>query len=65
MSKEIKKDNQGEKKKLLPSDFYMEGGLKVFTVEWHKKRGYCCGSGCRHCPFIPKHTRGVITTIGK
>jgi hypothetical protein len=26
-------------------------GYKVFTSEFHKKRGKCCGSGCRHCPF--------------
>ena len=26
-------------------------GLIVFTAAYHLKRGYCCGSGCRHCPF--------------
>lgn len=26
-------------------------GYTVFTAEFHKKRGKCCGSGCRHCPF--------------
>jgi len=26
-------------------------GLFVFTEVAHKKRGKCCGSGCRHCPF--------------
>jgi len=65
MSKEINKKNRREKKELLPSDFYMEGTRKVFTEEWHKKRGYCCGSGCRHCPFIPKHHRGITTTNEK
>lgn len=29
----------------------MEEGLLVFTAAYHLKRGYCCGSGCRHCPF--------------
>jgi len=23
----------------------------VFTERYHLERGYCCGSGCRHCPF--------------
>ncbi|MFY8005515.1 MAG: DUF5522 domain-containing protein, partial [Chitinophagaceae bacterium] len=23
----------------------------VLTAEHHEKRGYCCGHGCRHCPF--------------
>lgn len=32
-------------------DFYMDGEYLVFTAEYHLKRGYCCGSGCRHCPY--------------
>ena len=34
-------------------DFYEDpkSGYKVFTELAHKKRGKCCGSGCRHCPF--------------
>jgi len=32
-------------------DFYKENGYRVFTEVYHKKRGYCCGNGCRHCPF--------------
>jgi hypothetical protein len=36
---------------LAPEDFYMENGLLVFTAAYHRKRGYCCNSGCRHCPF--------------
>ena len=32
-------------------DFYMENGFMVFTEAFHLKRGYCCQSGCRHCPY--------------
>ena len=32
-------------------DFYLEGGYVVFTARYHLRRGYCCESGCRHCPF--------------
>jgi hypothetical protein len=32
-------------------DYYMENGLMVFTEAFHLKRGYCCKSGCRHCPY--------------
>lgn len=32
-------------------DFYREGGWVVYTAEYHLKRGYCCHSGCRHCPY--------------
>ena len=34
-----------------PEDYYFEGPLMVFTAAYHLKRGYCCGSGCRHCPY--------------
>lgn len=32
-------------------DYYWENGLMVFTEAYHRKRGYCCKSGCRHCPY--------------
>jgi hypothetical protein len=37
--------------RLEPEDYYMEGPYMVFTAAYHLKRGYCCGSGCRHCPY--------------
>jgi hypothetical protein len=27
-------------------------GLSVFTADFLASRGYCCDSGCRHCPFL-------------
>jgi len=51
-----------EKEKLLPSYYYFdENGLLVFTEEYHSNRGYCCGNGCRHCCFVPKHHKGNTT----
>jgi Family of unknown function (DUF5522) len=32
-------------------DFYREGAYVVFTEAYHLRRGYCCESGCRHCPY--------------
>ena len=32
-------------------DYYNENGLTVFTASYLQRRGYCCGSGCRHCPY--------------
>ena len=32
-------------------DFYREGAAIVFTASYHLRRGYCCESGCRHCPW--------------
>jgi hypothetical protein len=37
--------------KLAPEDYYFEGPYIVFTAAYHVKRGYCCNSGCRHCPY--------------
>ncbi len=32
-------------------DFYFEDGLMVLTRSFLLDRGYCCESGCRHCPY--------------
>jgi hypothetical protein len=33
-------------------DYYInEKGQWVFTALYHSKRGYCCNSGCKHCPY--------------
>ncbi len=41
-----------KKDKLDPEDYYMsEEGYVIYTEKYHKKRGYCCKSGCPHCPY--------------
>ena len=32
-------------------DFYREGAYLVFTESFLRRRGWCCESGCRHCPW--------------
>ncbi len=32
-------------------DYYTESGFTVFTEKYLLDRGYCCGNGCRHCPY--------------
>jgi hypothetical protein len=27
-------------------------GFSVFTADFLASRGYCCESGCRHCPYV-------------
>ena len=39
-------------------DYYLENGAIVLTERYHIKRGTCCGSGCRHCPFEPQYVKG-------
>jgi hypothetical protein len=37
--------------------YYLENGKVVFTPKYHIDRGHCCGSGCRHCPYIPTNIK--------
>jgi len=33
-------------------DYYFnEEGLMVFMAKYLLERGYCCDSGCKHCPY--------------
>ncbi len=63
--KDIKTSTEGESEQLSPSSFYVENGKYVFTEVFHLKRGYCCGNGCRHCPYDPKHKKGTINLKDK
>jgi hypothetical protein len=36
---------------LEPEDYYYDGLYLVFTAAYHLKRGSCCASHCRHCPY--------------
>ena len=39
-------------KQLNSEDFYYSPeGYVIFTEKYHLKRGYCCKSGCKHCPY--------------
>lgn len=41
------------KKELVEgTDFYYnEQGFIVLTEKYHLEKGFCCGYGCRHCPY--------------
>jgi hypothetical protein len=56
----MEEENSNDKKSNLPADYKLikgedyyldELGRYVFTSEYLLKRGYCCESGCRHCPY--------------
>ena len=45
-------NNLQNKKKLNPEDYYLsKQGYIIFTKKYHLKRGYCCLSNCKHCPY--------------
>ncbi len=49
--------------------YYNDEGLMVFTETWHLKRGHCCGSGCKHCPYshekVPQWLKDKIEVRAK
>jgi hypothetical protein len=45
-------------------DFYREGTAIVFTAAYHLKRGYCCNSKCRHCPYGGVPSSLGVTIVG-
>jgi hypothetical protein len=47
----VSSSTKKSEEEIAPEDFYMDGPYVVFTEAYHRKRGYCCESGCRHCPY--------------
>ena len=44
--------NFSNQSKLAKEDFYKsKDGYIIFTEKYNLKRGYCCKSGCKHCPY--------------
>ena len=49
-------------------DYYVnEAGLVVFTQKYLLERGYCCGNGCKHCPYnyeaVPEPKRSSLLKL--
>lgn len=44
--------------------YYNEDGLMVLTEKYHLAKGYCCGNGCKHCPYdyenVPEPRRSEL-----
>jgi hypothetical protein len=44
--------------------YYNEDGYVVLTAKYHLDKGYCCGNGCRHCPYdyenVPEPRRSQL-----
>lgn len=46
-------------------DFYFnEQGFVVLTEKYHLDKGFCCGNGCKHCPYeyeaVPEPMRSTL-----
>ena len=46
-------NEQSNENKLIEGEdfYYTPEGYKCFTEKYHLKKGFCCKSGCRHCPY--------------
>ncbi|MCF8362932.1 MAG: hypothetical protein K9G70_09960 [Prolixibacteraceae bacterium] len=43
-------------------DYYMsKKGYRVMTEKYLRERGWCCGNGCKHCPYQPRAVKGNTT----
>ncbi len=51
MNEKFKREERLPAPELEEEDYYLEGANLVFTAAYHLKRGSCCQSGCRHCPY--------------
>ena len=49
-------------------DYYFnEDGFIVLTEKYHLEKGFCCGNGCKHCPFkyeaVPEPKRSELLSL--
>lgn len=51
LNSNIAKDLPPTKQLIRGIDYYLENTSFVFTAWHHLRRGSCCKSGCRHCPY--------------
>ncbi len=52
------------------ADYYInEEGYVVLTEKYHLEKGYCCGNGCKHCPYlyenVPEPRRSILLSAGE
>lgn len=53
-------------KKLVEGEdfYYNEEGYIVLTEKYHLEKGFCCGNGCKHCPYnyqnVPEPRRTAL-----
>lgn len=48
----------------LVESYNNNNGLIIFTEEYLLQRGYCCGNGCKNCPYnyksVPEPKRSKL-----
>jgi hypothetical protein len=60
MKSETKTKSAEKPEKFIENiDYYFEDGLLVLTAHFLLKRGYCCGNGCRNCPYMHEKNKNL------
>ena len=49
----------------LPSYTDPASGYQVLTADFLRERGTCCGSGCRHCPYVAVANVADADVVGR
>ncbi len=51
--------------KLLPDvDYTIDGGKIILTETFLLRRGFCCNTKCRHCPYKVERASAPIVVLG-
>lgn len=51
--------------KLLPDvDYTIDGGKIILTESFLLRRGFCCNTRCRHCPYKGERASAPIVILG-
>jgi hypothetical protein len=51
--------------KLLPDiDYTIDGGKIILTETFLLRRGFCCNTKCRHCPYKGERASAPIVILG-
>lgn len=51
--------------KLLPNiDYTIEGGKIILSESFLLRRGFCCNTKCRHCPYKGERASAPIVILG-
>jgi hypothetical protein len=45
---------------LAENSYVNAQGYTVFTAAGHWQRGYCCGNGCRFCPYLDQNAANPL-----
>ena len=44
--------------------YYNDEGFIVLTEVYHLNKGFCCGNGCKHCPYnyeaVPEPKKSLL-----